>query len=125
MSLDRFAAGSPLSANFPTPSDSDQWLAQDFADDLFSGASDLDHALSGKGCCLAAGDMVSQRVLRFAMLSTVEDDRLFGLDGSESFPDALSDLGNLPDQPNDRQVSYQACIESLLMVAGGLLSMVC
>lgn len=48
MSLDRFPTGSPLSSSFPTPSDSDQWLAQDFADDLFSGASDLGQALSGE-----------------------------------------------------------------------------
>lgn len=47
MSLDRFVTGSPLSANFPSPIESDQWLAQEFADDLFSGTSDLDHALSG------------------------------------------------------------------------------
>lgn len=84
MSLDRFVTGSPLSANFPSPSESDQWLAQEFADDLFSGTSDLDHALSA------------------------EEDKLFGLDTSGSFPDALSDLGNLPDQPNDRQVVMAA-----------------
>lgn len=47
MSLGSFAAGSPLSANFPAPSDSDQWLPQDFADDLFGGTSELSQALSG------------------------------------------------------------------------------
>ena len=47
MSLERFAAGSPLSAHFPAPSDSDQWLPQDFADDLFGGTSELSQALSG------------------------------------------------------------------------------
>ena len=45
MSLERFAASSPLS--FPAPGDSDQWLPQDFADDLFGGSSELSQALSG------------------------------------------------------------------------------
>ena len=45
--MERFATGSPLSANFPTPSDSDQWLPQDFPDDLFGGTSELSQALSG------------------------------------------------------------------------------
>lgn len=48
MSLDRFATGSPLSSSFPAPSDTDQWLAQEFADDLFGGSSELGQALSGK-----------------------------------------------------------------------------
>ena len=47
MSLERFAASSPLSPNFPAPGDSDQWLPQDFADDLFGGSSELSQALSG------------------------------------------------------------------------------
>lgn len=47
MSLERFAVSSSLSANFPAPGDSDQWLPQDFADDLFGGSSDLSQALSG------------------------------------------------------------------------------
>ena len=46
--MERFATGSPLSANFPTPSDSDQWLPQDFPDDLFGGTSELSQALSGE-----------------------------------------------------------------------------
>lgn len=84
MSLDRFPSGSPLSANFPpAPSDSDQWLPQDFPDDLFGGTSELSQALS-------------------------DDDKLFDLQGSASFPDALSELGNLQDQPNDRQVVMAA-----------------
>lgn len=33
-----------------------------------------------------------------------DDDKLFDLQGSASFPDALSELGNLQEQPNDRQV---------------------
>ena len=45
--MERFATVSPLSANFPTPSDSDQWLPQDFPDDLFGGTSELSQALSG------------------------------------------------------------------------------
>ena len=36
-----------------------------------------------------------------------DDDRFFDLQVSESFPDALSELDNLPDQPNDRQVPDQ------------------
>lgn len=47
MSLERYSAGSPLSASFPAPSDSDQWLSHDFPDDLFGGASELSQALSG------------------------------------------------------------------------------
>ena len=61
MSLDRFATGSPLSSSFPTPSDPDQWLAQDFADDLFGGANELGQALSGKDnwleVCLLLGQL--------------------------------------------------------------------
>ena len=37
-----------------------------------------------------------------------DDDKLFDLQGSASFPDALSELGNLQDQPNDRQVGMLA-----------------
>lgn len=33
-----------------------------------------------------------------------DDDKLFDLQGSASFPDALSELGTLQEQPNDRQV---------------------
>ena len=47
MSLERFAAGSSLSASFPAPGDSEQWLPQDFADDLFGATSELSQALSG------------------------------------------------------------------------------
>ncbi len=34
----------------------------------------------------------------------VDDDKLFDLQSSASFPDALSELSNLQEQPNDRQV---------------------
>lgn len=81
--MERFATVSPLSANFPTPSDSDQWLPQDFPDDLFGGTSELSQALS-------------------------DDDKLFDLQSSASFPDALSELSNLQEQPNDRQVVMAA-----------------
>ena len=33
-----------------------------------------------------------------------DDDKLFDLQSSASFPDALSELSNLQEQPNDRQV---------------------
>ncbi|KAL0027095.1 hypothetical protein WJX79_005283 [Trebouxia sp. C0005] len=82
--MERFATVSPLSANFPSPSDSDQWLPQDFPDDLFGGTSELSQALS------------------------VDDDKLFDLQSSASFPDALSELSNLQEQPNDRQVVMAA-----------------
>lgn len=105
MSLNRLATGSPLSASFPTPSDSDQWLAQDFADDLFGGASDLGHALSGMG--LLAHSLKQPATIRLTCCAFAADDKLFELQGSDSFPDALSELDNLPDQPNDRQVPCQ------------------
>lgn len=108
MSLDRFVTGSPLSANFPSPSESDQWLAQEFADDLFSGTSDLDHALSG-GLAASQAFIPQVSLPELSYTPAAEEDKLFGLDTSGSFPDALSDLGNLPDQPNDRQVEARPC----------------
>ncbi|KAL3140530.1 hypothetical protein ABBQ32_005110 [Trebouxia sp. C0010 RCD-2024] len=84
MSLERYSAGSPLSASFPAPSDSDQWLSHDFPDDLFGGTSELSQALSA------------------------DDDKLFDLHGSASLPDALCELGSLHEHPNDRQVVMAA-----------------
>ena len=102
-SLERFAAGSPLSTSFPTPSDSDQWLSPDFADDLFGGTSELSRALSGSAVlhlplCAPFPTLLTMKC------RAADDDKLFDLQGSASFPDALSDLGTLQDQPNDRQV---------------------
>ena len=105
MSLERSAAGSPLSAHFPAPSDSDQWLPQDFADDLFGGTSELSQALSGSSTSEhnQCNYSVSISVVT-AQCIAADDDKLFDLQGSASFPDALSDLGTLQEHPNDRQV---------------------
>ena len=36
--------------------------------------------------------------------TAADDDKLFDLQGTANFPDALSDLGSFPEHPNDRQV---------------------
>ena len=36
--------------------------------------------------------------------ASADDDKLFELQGSDSFPDTLSDLGSLSEQPDDKQV---------------------
>ena len=51
---------------------------------------------------------ICEEVLTCSLCASADDDKLFELQGSDSFPDALSDLGSLSEQPDDNQVRYEA-----------------
>ncbi len=74
-------------------------------------ASSVKHFQVGQKLrCICYGQPACPNASKTALLllkdssRAADDDKLFDLQGSASFPDALSELGNLQEQPNDRQV---------------------